>query len=157
MYKIESTTDVEYEQLSGRELEECVRDILKKYTPHQDKAIEKSEDKTSELSAELYKKKMLLFNIKRAQAEYQKYLDENSSIAESLKPVEYLSQHLSEYGVTIWGRHIIEELQTSLNKLRSKKSSKDITSFIPIKSVENLETEIRECENRLKALSEVKL
>ena len=157
LYKIESTKDVEYEQLSGRELEGCVRDVLKKFTPHQDKAIEKSEDKTSELSAELYKKKMLLFNIKRAQAEYQKYLDENSSIAESLKPVEYLSQHLSEYGVTIWGRHIIEELQTSLNKLRSKKSSKDITSFIPIKSVENLETEIRECENRLKALSEVKL
>ena len=157
LYKIESKTDVEYEQLSGRELEECVSDILKKFTPHQDKAIEKSEDKTSELSAELYKKKMLLFNIKRAQAEYQKYLDENSSITESLKPVEYLSQHLSEYGVTIWGRHIIEELQTSLNKLRSKKSSKDITSFIPLKSVENLETEIRECENRLKALSEVKL
>ena len=154
---IESKTDVKYEQLSGHELEEFVRDILKKYTPHQDKAIEKSEDQTSELSAELYKKKMLLFNIKRAQAEYQKYLDENSSIAESLKPVEYLSQHLSEYGVTIWGRHIIEELQTSLNKLRSIKSSKDITSFIPIKSVENLETEIKEYENRLKALSEVKL
>ena len=155
--KIEPKTDVEYEQLNGRELEECISEILKKYTPHQDKAIEKSEDKASELSAELYKKKMLLFNIRRAQTEYQKYLEENSSIGESLKPVEYLNQHLSEYGVTIWGRHIIEELQTSLNKLRTKKSSKDIASVMPLKSVENLEAEIREYENKLKALSEVKL
>lgn len=157
LYKIESKTNVEYEQLNGRELEECMRGILKKYTPHQDKAIEKSEDKASELSAELYKKKMLLFNIRRAQTEYQKYLEENSSIGESLKPVEYLNQHLSEYGVTIWGRHIIEELQTSLNKLRTKKSSKEIASVMPLKSVENLEAEIREYENKLKALSEVKL
>lgn len=155
--KIEPKTDIEYEQLNGRELEECISEILKKYTPHQDKAIEKSEDKTSELSAELYKKKMLLFNIRRAQTEYQKYLEENSSIGESLKPVEYLNQHLSEYGVTIWGRHIIEELQTSLNKLRTKKSIKDIASVMPLKSVENLEAEIREYENKLKALSEVKL
>lgn len=155
--KIEPKTNVEYEQLNGREIEECIREILKKYTPYQDKAIEKSEDKASELSAELYKKKMLLFNIRRAQAEYQKYLEENSSIGESLKPVKYLNQHLSEYGVTIWGRHIIEELQTSLNKLRTKKSSKDIASVMPLKSVENLETEIREYENELKALSEVKL
>lgn len=157
LYEIESKTDVEYERLNGHELEEIVRDILIKYTQYQDKAIEKSEEQTSNLSTELYKKKMLLFNIKRAQTEYQKYLDENSSIAESLKPVEYLSQHLLEYGVTIWGRHIIEELQTSLNKLRSNKSSKSMTSFIPIKSVENLEKEILECENKLKELSEVKL
>lgn len=157
LYKIEPKTNVEYEQLNGRELEECIREILKKYTPYQDKAIEKSEDKASELSAKLYKKKMLLFNIRRAQTEYQKYLEENSFIGESLKPVEYLNQHLSEFGVTIWGRHIIEELQTSLNKLRTKKSSKDIASVMPLKSVENLETEIREYENKLKALSEVKL
>ena len=157
LYKIEPQTDVGYEQLSGTELEEHVKDILKKYTPHQDKDIEKSGDNTSELSAELYKKKMLLFNIRRAQAEYQKYQEENSTIEESLKPVEYLNQHLLEYGVTIWGRHIIEELQTSLTKLRSKKSSNNIASVIPTKSVENLEAEIREYENKLKALSEVKL
>ena len=157
LYKIEPQTDVGYEQLSGTELEEHVKDILKKYTPHQDKDIEKSGDNTSELSAELYKKKMLLFNIRRAQAEYQKYQEENSTIEESLKPVEYLNQHLLEYGVTIWGRHIIEELQTSLTKLRSKKSSNNIASVIPTKSVENLEAEIMECENKLKALSEIKL
>lgn len=157
LYKIEPQTDVGYEQLSDTELEEHVKDILKKYTPHQDKDIEKSGDNTSELSAELYKKKMLLFNIRRAQAEYQKYQEENSTIEESLKPVEYLNQHLLEYGVTIWGRHIIEELQTSLTKLRSKKSSNNIASVIPTKSVENLEAEIMECENKLKALSEIKL
>ena len=157
LYKIEPQTDVGYEQLSGTELEEHVKDILKKYTPDQDKDIEKSGDSISELSAELYKKKMLLFNIRRAQAEYQKYQEENSTIEESLKPVEYLNQHLLEYGVTIWGRHIIEELQTSLTKLRSKKSSNNIASVIPTKSVENLEAEIMECENKLKALSEIKL
>lgn len=157
LYKIEPKTDVEYEQLSGHELAEYVKDVLKKYTLHKDKAIEQNEDKTSELSTELYKKKMLLFNIRRAQAEYLKYLDENSSIMESLKPVEYLSQHLPEYGITIWGRHIIDELQTSLNKLRSKNPHKDIASVIPVKSIENLEMEIREYENKLKALSEIKL
>ena len=155
--KIDTKTGVPYEQLSGLELAECVKDVLRKYTPHKDKSIEKSEIQTSELSAELYKKKMLLFNIKRAEAEYQKYLNENSSIVESLKPVEYLSQHLSEYGVTIWGRHILEELQTSLNKLKSKNTYKELSSVIPVKSIENLETEIRECENKLKALSEFKL
>lgn len=154
---IDKTLGIEYDKLEGGDLLECIKEILRKYTPHQDKVIEKNANKISDLSTELYKKKMLLFNIKRAQAEYSKYVEEISSINESLKPVEYLNQHLSEYGVTIWGQHILDELKISLSKIRSKKMPKEIASIVSDKNVENLEREISECENQLKALSEVKL
>lgn len=155
--EIDKISNIEYEKLRGSELVEYIKTIIKKYTPHGDKEIEKNSSKISELSTELYKKKMLLFNINRALAEYRKYLEETSSIAESLKPVEYLCQHLPEYGITIWGRHILEELKTSLSKLKSKKVPKDIVSIVSDKNIENLEREIFEYENQLKALSEVKL
>lgn len=154
---IDKTLGIEYDKLEGGDLLECIKEILIKYTPHQDKVIEKNANKISDLSTELYKKKMLLFNIKRAQAEYSKYVEEISSINESLKPVEYLNEHLSEYGVTIWGQHILDELKISLSKIRSKKMPKEIATIVSDKNVENLEREISECENQLKALSEVKL
>ena len=154
---IDKTLGIEYDKLEGGDLLECIKEILRKYTPHQDKVIEKNANKISDLSTELYKKKMLLFNIKRAQAEYSKYVEEISSINESLKPVEYLNEHLSKYGVTIWGQHILDELKISLSKIRSKKMPKEIASIVSDKNVENLEREISECENQLKALSEVKL
>lgn len=147
----------EYDKMEGVELLERIKDVLKKYTPHQDKEIEKNAAKISDLSTELYKKKMLLFNIKRAQAEYSKYIEEISSINESLKPVEYLNQHLTEYGITIWGKHILNELETSLSKLRAKKMPKEMASIVSDKNVENLEREIFGYENQLKALSDVKL
>lgn len=154
---IDKESNIEYDKLNGFELLDCIKEVLKKYTPHQDKEIEKNGAKLSELSTELYEKKMLLFNIKRAQAEYSKYIEEISSIDESLKPVTYLNQHLPEYGLTIWGRHILGELETSLSKLRSKKTPQNVATFVSEKNVENLEREIFVCENQLKAFSEVKL
>lgn len=146
---IDKTLGIEYDKLEGGDLLECIKEILRKYTLHQDKVIEKNANKISDLSTELYKKKMLLFNIKRAQAEYSKYVEEISSINESLKPVEYLNQHLSKYGVTIWGQHILDELKISLLKIQSKKIPKEIASIVSDKNVENLEREISECENQL--------
>ena len=154
---IERISDAEYEKLDGKELINHVKDVLKKYTPHNDKKIEKNATEISNLSTELYKKKMLLFNIKRAQAEYLKYQEEMSSIDESLKPVEYLNQHLPEYGVTIWGRHILDELRTSLLKIKMKKVHKDMTPIVSFKNIENLEREICDLENQMKMLTEVKL
>lgn len=155
--EINKTSGIEYDKLEGVEFLEFIKDILRKYMPHQDKEIEKNATQISDLSTELYRKKMLLFNIKRAQAEYSKYMEEISSVNESLKPVVYLNRHLSEYGVTIWGQHILDELKISLSKLRSKKISKESASIVSDKNVENLEQEISECENQLKVLSEVKL
>jgi len=155
--KIVSNADIEMDKLTGSQLYDYAGEVIKKLTPHKDEVIEKSSSKYSELSAELYKKKLLLFNIKRAQAEYQKYVDEKDSLEESLKPVEYLESHLSEYGATIWGCHILEELKISLLKLKEKKIAPLVTSFISFKNIENLEAEIKILEDQLKSLSSVKL
>lgn len=155
--EIDSNTDVEMDKLAGPELYDYAGEVIKKLTPHNDKAIEMSSSKSSELSAELYKKKLLLFNIRRAQAEYQKYVEENASLEESLKPVEYLESHLPEYGATIWGRHILEELKISLLKLKEKKISPNARSFISFKNIENLVAEIKELEDQLKSLSSIRL
>ena len=154
---VEGTSDIVYEKLCGIDLIEYVKDVLKKYTLHNDKDIEDNSSVISDFSTELYKKKMLLFNIKRAQAEYHKYKEEISFIDESLKPVEYLSQRLPEYGVTIWGRHILDELRISLSKLKTKNMGRDMTSIVSPKNIENLERDIHDIENKLKILSEVKL
>lgn len=154
---IEKAPDIAYEGVNGVELLRYAKDILRKYTPHPDKEIERTAVEVSSLSTELYKKKMLLFNIKRAQKEYSEYLKEMSSVNESLKPVEYLSQNLAKYGVTIWGQHILDELKTSLSRLRSKKMPNEIIPILSDKNVDNLEQDIRNYERRLKDLSEVKL
>lgn len=155
--EIDNNPDVELDRISGIDLYNYIGEVIKKLSPHKDKAIEKSDSKSSELSTELYKKKLLLFNIRRAQAEYQKYVEENISLEESLKPVEYLESHLLEYGATIWGHHIIEELRISLSKLKERKIAPNITSLISLKNIENLENEIKVLEDQLKALSAVKL
>ena len=89
--------------------------------------------------------------------EYQNYLKEMSTIEESLKPVEYLCHHLPKNGVTIWGRYILEELKTSLLKLKPRNETPNVASIVTSKNIENLEKEISECENHLKELSEIKL
>lgn len=155
--EIDKKPFIELDDLNGSELYDYADKVIKKMTPHKDKAIEKSDSKSSELSTELYKKKLLLFNIKKAQAEYRKYVEENASLEESLKPVEYLESHLSEYGATIWGRHVIEELKLSLSKLKGKKIAPEVSSLISSRNIENLEKEIKSLEDQFEALSVVKL
>lgn len=155
--EINKTTTVDLESLRGVELVEYIEETIQKYTPHKDADIAKNSSKISELSTELYKKKMLLFNINRAIMEYQNYLKEMSTIEESLKPVEYLCHHLPKNGVTIWGRYILEELKTSLLKLKPRNETPNVASIVTSKNIENLEKEISECENHLKELSEIKL
>lgn len=139
------------------DLYEYANVVLKKYTPHRDKDIENSDTKASEITSDLYKNKLLLFNIKKAQTEYQKYLDEVSSIEESLKPVAYLQKHLPEYGATIWGKHILEELEVSLTKLKEKRLSSEVSTMISATNIDNLEKHIKDLEEQLKVLSSVKL
>lgn len=155
--EINKTTSVDLESLRGVELAEYIEETIRKYTPHKDADIAKNSSKISELSTELYKKKMLLFNINRAIMEYQNYLKEMSTIEESLKPVEYLCHHLPKNGVTIWGRYILEELKTSLLKLKPRNETTNVAAIVTSKNIENLEKEISECENQLKELSEIKL
>lgn len=155
--EINKTTSVDLESLRGVELAEYIEETIRKYTPHKDADIAKNSSKISELSTELYKKKMLLFNINRAIMEYQNYLKEISTIEESLKPVEYLCHHLPKNGVTIWGRYILEELKTSLLKLKPRNETTNVAAIVTSKNIENLEKEISECENHLKELSEIKL
>lgn len=141
----------------GHALFEAIKSLVCKYAPQQDKEIKKADNEYSGLSTELYRKKLLMLNIRKAQQEYLKYQEELAGIDDSLKPVEYLKQHLPEYGSTIWSNHILHELETSLNKLKKKNPNEELAALISSNNIEQLEKEIGELEKKLQELSQIKL
>lgn len=141
----------------GRNFHEKIEELIRKYEPHKDLTIKTAGNKSSELSKQIFEKKMLLYNIQRARAEYQKYLSEKVDVDESLKPVEFLSQRLPRYGATIWGKLILEELKISLKKIRDKKLPAADADWVSDKNIANLEEEIRNLEKQMQVYSAVKL
>lgn len=155
--KIEPGCHAIMEEKDGHELFEDIKSLVNKYTPQQDKEIKKASREYSCLSTDLYKKKLLLLNIRKAQQEYLKYHEELAGIDDSLKPVEYLRQHLPEYGATIWSNHILQEFETSLNKLKKKSPNEELGALISANNIEQLKNEIKELEKKLQELSQIKL
>lgn len=155
--KIEPGCLVSLADKDGHALFEAIKSLVCKYAPQQDKEIKKANNEYSSLSTELYRKKLLMLNIRKAQQEYLKYQEELAGIDDSLKPVEYLRQHLPEYGATIWSNHILHELKTSLNKLKKRNPNEELAALISSNNVEQLEKEIGELEKKLQELSQIKL
>jgi hypothetical protein len=131
--------------------------LVERFEPNINKNIKAADDDASKLRSELSIKYLQLHNILRARKEYDSYCNEIIQIGDSLKPVEYLRSHLQEYGITIWSKKILDELQTSLSTLRENfKPAKEL-QFVNSTQIENLKKEIKELEDKLQQLSKIKV
>lgn len=119
--------------------------------------INLADNSASNLRSKLSIKYLQLNNILRARSEYDTYCNQIIQIEDSLKPVEYLKSHLQKYGITIWSKKILDELQTSLSSLREKFKPTQEIQFVNSKQIENLKIEIKELEDQLQQLSKLKV
>ena len=131
--------------------------IVKQYTPVTDKEKSEADDKLLPLRQELYKKRLQLNNIETAKQEFDRYYEEIAHLGDSLKPVEYLREHLHELGLTIWSTTLLNELQNSLSSLREKVRKPDLSRFVNPTQIQNLKKEIKELEEAIKEYSAVKI
>ena len=131
--------------------------LVERFEPNIIKNVKIADDDSSKLRNELSLKYMQLHNILRARKEYDAYCDETAQIGDSLKPVEYLKEHLSEFGITIWSKKILDEFQTSLSTLREKFKPAQNNQFVNSTQIENLKKEIKELEDQLQQLSKIKV
>lgn len=149
LYETGLATSEEFFNLEGGEQIHKIQTIIEQNEPHDIEKVQDSNTRRNELTATLYRKQLQLNNIKRARQEYEKYWEQIADIEDSLKPVEYLQEHIEDMGVTAWSRQILDALQKSLNGLRDRRNDgqKDFVSDIQIK---NLASEIRSLEEAIK-------
>ena len=149
LYETGLATSEEFFNLEGGEQIHKIQTIIEQNVPHDIEIVQDSNTRRNELTATLYRKQLQLNNIKRARQEYEKYWEQIADIEDSLKPVEYLQEHIEDMGVTAWSRQILDALQKSLNGLRDRRNDgqKDFVSDIQIK---NLASEIRSLEEAIK-------
>lgn len=131
--------------------------LVENVEPNLKSNINSADNNTSILHKQLSTKYLQLNNILRAQKEYKTYCNEITQIGDSLKPVEYLRNHLQEYGITIWSKKILDELQTSLSSLREKYKPAQEIQFVNSKQIDNLKIEIKNLESQLQQLSKIKM
>lgn len=134
-----------------------LQDLVERVEPNQKSNINLADCEISNLHKKLSTRYLQLNNIIRAQREYNTYCNEIAQIGDSLKPVEYLKSHLQEYGITIWSKKILDELQTSLSSLRDKYKPVQEIQFVNSHQIENLKKEIKDLENQLQLLSKIKV
>lgn len=136
---------------------EYINNLIIEYEPQPESIISEAENQKKPLRKSLYSKKIQLQNIQNAQKEYAEYLAGVEAMNEELKPVEYLKEHLSEMGTTIWTNHILTELSHSLLKLKNCDNLIPTTPLISETIIHNLKEEIAKLEYQLEELSKIKL
>lgn len=156
VYKAELVGQSEFEKLSANEQVEKLESLLIDNEPRTMDVTQVANSEKSELTKKLYQKQLQLNNIINAGKEYEEYRKQISDIADSLKPVEYLTKHISEFGVTPWSRQIIDSLQESLEGLREREQNGQ-KEFVSERQVVKLRDEIHEIENQIAELDNIKI
>lgn len=139
-----------YEQL------EKLKSLLVDYEPHTMEVTQEVNARKAVLTSKLYHKQLQLNNIIRAGIEYEQYRKQVSDIVDSLRPVEYLTEHIEELGVTPWSRQIVDALQRSLDGLRNREQIGQ-KEFVSERQMEMLRNEIHTIENQIAELDNIKI
>lgn len=143
-------------ELTASRQVEKFEELLVDYEPRTVEVTQEADSKRSELTKSLYKKQVQLNNIINAGREYEQYREQISDITDSLKPVEYLTAHMDELGVTPWSRQIVEALQKSLDGLREREQ-KGKKEFVTESQLKKLCDEIHVIENQIAELDNIKI
>ena len=141
---------------SDNELIEYFEGLLVDFEPRTIEVAQAADSKKAELTRKLYQKQIQLNNIINARREYEQYRAQISDISDSLKPVEYLTEHIEEFGVTPWSRQIVEALQKSLDGLREREQ-KGQKEFATERQLETLRDDIHTLENQIAELDNIKI
>lgn len=145
-----------FSELSYNELIEKFEGLLADYEPRTLEVAQEADSNKAELTRKLYQKQIQLNNIINARREYEQYREQISGISDSLKPVEYLTEHIDEFGVTPWSRQIVEALQKSLDGLREREQ-KGKKEFASERQLEKLRDDIHALENQIAELDNIKI
>ncbi len=149
----------EKSDFSGQTLDEQVEkfeELLVDYEPRTVEITQEADSKKAELTKKLFHKQVQLNNIISAGREYDQYRKQISDISDSLKPVEYLKEHIDELGVTPWSRQIVDALQKSLEGLREREQ-KGLKEFASEGQLEKLRKDIHAIENQIAELDNIKI
>ena len=146
----------DFAELTANQQVEKFEELLVDYEPRTLGVTQEADSKKSELTKSLYQKQVQLNNIISAGREYEQYRKQISDITDSLKPVEYLTAHIDELGVTPWSRQIVEALQKSLDGLREREQ-KGQKEFATESQLKKLRDEIQAIENQIAELDNIKI
>jgi len=139
----------EFNGLESSEQIQKIQEIIEKNEPHTVEEVQNSNKRRDELTKTLYRKQLQLNNIKRAKREYEKYWSQVGEIEDSLKPVEYIREHIDELGVTAWSRQILDALQMSLTDIKKSRNGA-LPAFVSDQQIKNLESDIKSLEEEIK-------
>lgn len=156
VYEVGLAEKNDFSSLPNREQIEKMEDLLVDYEPHTVEVTQEANAKKAMLTSKLYQKQLQLNNIIRARNEYEQYRKQISDIRDSLKPVEYLNEHIDELGVTPWSCQIVMALQKSLDGLRDREQNGQ-KEFVSERQIEKLREEIHEIENQIAELDNIKI
>lgn len=156
VYEVGLAEKNDFSSLPNREQIEKMEDLLVDYEPHTVEVTQEANAKKAMLTSKLYQKQLQLNNIIRARSEYEQYRKQISDIRDSLKPVEYLNEHIDELGVTPWSCQIVMALQKSLDGLRDREQNGQ-KEFASERQIEKLREEIHEIENQIAELDNIKI
>ena len=131
--------------------------VVDELTPVTDTEKQEEDKVVSSLMQELHRKRILLNNINNAAYEYKAYFEEIDNLKDSLKPVDYLRDHLKELGVTMWSSMLLDELKKSLNLLDEKSKAPNKEDFVSPEQIERLKKEIKELEESISKHSKLKI
>lgn len=146
----------DFSSLPDSEQIEKMEGLLVDYEPHTVEVTQEANAKKAMLTSKLYQKQLQLNNIIRARSEYEQYRKQISDIRDSLKPVEYLTEHIDELGVTPWSCQIVMALQKSLDGLRDREQNGQ-KEFASERQIEKLRDEIHEIEKQIAELDNIKI
>lgn len=146
----------DFAELTANQQVEKFEELLVDYEPRTVEVTQEADSKKSELTKSLYQKQVQLNNIISAGREYEQYRKQISDITDSLKPVEYLTEHIDELGVTPWSRQIVEALQKSLDGLREREQ-KGQKEFATGSQLKKLRDEIQAIEGQIAELDNIKI
>lgn len=145
------------ENIGDEEKIHVLERLVEQYTPMTDKEKQHDDEKLSSLRRELHRKRILLNNIQNAANEYNAYYEEINRLKDSLKPVEYLRNHLRETGLTMWSNMLLDELNKSLISLDEKVKTPDTDKFVSPEQIKRIEEEIRNLEESIAQYSKLKI
>ena len=131
--------------------------LVEQYTPVTDKEKQYEDEKLSSLRRDLHRKRILLNNIQNAANEYNAYYAEINRLKDSLKPVEYLRNHLRETGLTMWSNMLLDELEKSILSLDEKVKTPDTNKFVSPEQIKRIEEEILNLEESIAQFSKLKI
>lgn len=146
----------DFAELDFNEQIERMEGLLVDYEPRKIEVTQEANVKKAALAGKLYQKQIQLNNILRAGREYEQYRQQIADISDSLKPVEYLTEHIDELGVTPWSRQIVESLQKSLDGFREREQNGQ-KEFATDRQIDKLRDEIRELEGQIAELDKIKI